>query len=233
MSVLSIVTVRKGSKGLKDKCIHHIGDKMVFQYTLEYSLKIARHIDNTTLVTSDSTIVGDFCKAWHIPFIKRAPELCSEKAEIEDVIYDAYKRTQREFDYISLLYGNVPTRYPLRFIEAYNFLEHNKDYDCVLSMQKTGKFNPSWMFDYTDKTLPKKKHESARRQELQEKMIHDGHTILFRPKHFLEFMESKKEKEYMYEYLGRKIKPHIYENIVVDIDDYNDLVIAKAVIGCG
>lgn len=232
MSVFSIVTVRTGSKGLKNKCLRKIDGKTVFEYTIEYSTDLNRGIEEEvfTVVSSDSEIIRRYCLKNNICFLERSPRLASDVARIEDVIYDAYREIGKDFDYISLLYGNIPTRYPEEFLKAYNFLLKNKDYDCVLSMQNVGKFNPAWMFALNESILPVKKDEGYRRQDLKPLMIHDGHTILFRAKHFLELMRRNCKQDIMYEAFGKKINPILNDKLIIDVDTVRDLKLAEAVL---
>ncbi len=60
MKVLSVVCARAGSKGLKNKCIEKIGQKMVIEYTIEYSLSLGE--DVRTIVSTDINEVIDYCK---------------------------------------------------------------------------------------------------------------------------------------------------------------------------
>lgn len=158
----------------------------------------------------------------------RRPELAKSSTRIEDVIYDVYKKTGRDYDLISLLPANVVTRYPDEFIKAYNFLKKNVDYDCVISMQNVEKFNPQQMFKLNHKILPKKKMIAYMRQDLQQYMIADGHTILFRPQHFLKFMKSGRPVTYIFEAFGKKIKTMLNDKLVIDIDTARDLDLAKS-----
>jgi CMP-N-acetylneuraminic acid synthetase len=235
MSIFSIVTVRKGSQGLKDKCMRKLDGKAVFEYTIEYSIDLDSMTEEEvfTVVSSDSDMIREYCSENNICFLKRSLRLASDVARIEDVIYDAYRKTGKDFDYISLLYGNIPIRYPGEFLKAYNFLLENKDYDAVISMQNVEKFNPAWMFDLNEDILPVKKIEGYRRQDLKQLMIHDGHTILFRTKHFLEFMKRKSEQSIMYEAFGKKIKPMLNDKLIIDIDTKRDLKVAEAVLKFG
>jgi CMP-N-acetylneuraminic acid synthetase len=97
-------------------------------------------------------------------------------------------------------------------------------------MQNVEKFNPAWMFELNEDVLPAKKNEDYRRQDLRPLMIHDGHTILFRTKYFIEFMESDSEHSIMYQAFGKKIKPMLNDRLVVDIDTIKDLELAEAVL---
>ncbi|ODS41276.1 MAG: hypothetical protein A7315_02060 [Candidatus Altiarchaeales archaeon WOR_SM1_79] len=232
MSIFSIVTVREGSEGLENKCMRKIDGKFVFEYTIEYSINLNSMIEEEvfTVVSSDSEIIREYCSENNICFLKRSPELASDIARIEDVIYDAYRKIGKDFGYISLLYGNIPIRYPEEFLKAYNFLVENKDYECVLSMQNVEKFNPAWMFKLNKNMLSAKKSEGYRRQDLKQLMIHDGHTILFRSKYFLEFMKTKSKQNIMYEAFGKKIKPILNDKLIIDIDTEKDLKLAEAVL---
>lgn len=232
MGIFSLVVARKESKGLKDKCVREINGKAVFIYTIEYSLDLNHRIEEGvfTVVSSDSAIIKRYCLENNIPFLERRPLLASDVARIDDVIYEAYRKVGKDFDYISLLYGNIPTRYPEEFLRAYDFLVENKDYDAVISMQKVGKFHPSWMFELNEDVLPVKKEKGYRRQDLRQLMIDDGHTILFRTKHFLEFVERNLRTNVIHEAFGKKIKPMLNDRLVIDIDTEKDLKLAEAVL---
>lgn len=232
MSIFSVITVREGSKGLKNKCTRRIMGKAVFEYTIEYSIELDSVIEEEvfTVVSSDSEIIRQYCLENNIRFLKRNPGLASDVARIEDVIYDAYGKIGRDFDFISLLYGNIPIRYPEEFLKAYNFLLRNKDYDCTLSMENVEKFNPASMFELNKNVLHTKKSEGYRRQDLKQLMIHDGHTTLFRTKHFLDYMKRNFRQNIMYESFGKKIKPMLNDKLVVDIDTERDFMLVEAVL---
>ena len=230
MSIFSVVTIREGSKGLKNKCLRKISGKAVFEYTIEYSLELNCRMREEvfTVVSSDSEIVRKYCSENGICFLKRSPWLASDVARLEDVIFDAYRKIEGDFDYISLLYGNSPLRYPEEFLKAYRFLQENKGYDAVKSMQNVEKFNPAWMHELNEDVLPVKKSKGYRRQDLKQFMIHDGHTILFRTKHFLEFMGSNPKQNIVYQAFGNKIKPMLNDKLIIDIDTEKDLKLAAA-----
>ena len=232
MSILSLVTIREGSKGLSNKCLRKIDGKAVFAHTIEYSIELNHRIEEEvfTVISSDSEIVEQYCSENTVCFRKRSARLASDVARIEDVLYDAYHKIAKDFDYISLLYGNIPTRYPEEFLRAYDFLLENKDYDAVLSMQNVGKFNPAWMSELNEDVLSARKGKAYRRQDLKQFMIHDGHTILFRAKHFLEFIKSNSKRNTMYQAFGKKIKPMLNDRLVIDIDEERDLKLAEAVL---
>jgi len=232
MSIFSIVTVREGSKGLKNKCMHIIEGKAVFEYSIEYSINLDSMIKEEvfTVVSSDSEIIRKYCSENNICFLKRSPWLASDTARIEDVIYNAFREIGKDFDYISLLYGNIPIRYPEEFLKAYDFLLKNEDYDAVISMQNVQKFNPANMFELNETVIPSKESGGYRRQDLKQLMIHDGHTVLFRTNYFLNFMERKSKHNIMYNAFGKKIKPILNDKLIIDIDVERDLKLAESVL---
>ena len=192
MAIFSLIVARAGSQGFKNKNIRMIGEKAVFEYSIEYSMKLNNIINDEvfTIVSSDSKVIQKYCKKNSIHFIKRKSELAKSDTRIEDVIYDAYQEIGKHFDYISLLAGNIITRYTDEFLKAYSFLEENIDYDCLFSMENVERYNPQQMFELNEDVLPKKKMTGYMRQDLKQLMYPDGHTMLFRSGHFLKFMKN-------------------------------------------
>ena len=233
MKVLSVVCARSGSKGLANKCIAKIKNKMVIEYSVEYSLSLDN--DVKTVVSTDIGSVIEYCKVNDIEYIKRAPELCLDETRIDDVLADAIEKKGKDCVYTSVVYGNIPTRYPKLFYDAVEFLEANKDYDAVLSMQNVEKFHPEWMYDYKMDVLPKIEEKHYRRQTLPQKMIHDGHTFLFKSGKFLKKYKNLATYEHtkMNAIFGDIIKPLIHGEIIADIDTEKDMKIAKAILTNG
>jgi len=228
MKVLSVVCARAGSKGLRNKCIQKIGGKMVAEHAIEYSLRLGKDVE--TIVSTDIPELIGYCTACNVKVIKRDAGLCDDSCRIDDALIDALERSDVRYEYCSLVYGNIPTRYPSLFTAALSFLDGNPEFDAVISMQKTEKFHPDWMFDLNHDELPKLKESHYRRQGLQPKMIHDGHTLLFRAGPFIERYKKSGgiASAYRYASFGTRIKPMLNDEMVVDIDTEKDLVLAEA-----
>lgn len=230
MKILSVVCARAGSEGLKNKCVVKLNGKMVVEYSIEYSLSLGK--DVRTVVSTDIEELIDYCRKKNIIYIKRNPKICEDESKIDGALADAIEKEGYGCDYCSLVYGNIPTRYPEIFHKAYSFLEENKYYDAVISMQNVEKFHPEWMFDYNDDILPKMVETCYRRQGLSKKMIHDGHTLIFKSDEFLKRYKGlvNYDSEYKYSVFGDKIKPLINAEVIIDIDTAKDLKLAQAVI---
>jgi CMP-N-acetylneuraminic acid synthetase len=230
VKVLSVVCARAGSKGLNNKCVAKINHKMVVEHAIEYSLSLGSNVE--TVVSTDIESLIEYCKKEHITYIKRVPKFCADESKIDDALADAIESNGQDCEYCSLVYGNIPTRYPDLFYEALNFLQENKDYDAVISMQNVEKFHPEWMFDYNEKVLPLVEESHYRRQSLSQKMIHDGHTLIFNKDKFFRKYRGKLpyDKKKRYSIFGAKFKPLINDEVIVDIDTKKDLILADALL---
>lgn len=229
MKTLSVVCARAGSQGLRNKCIARICGKMVAEYSIEYSTALGP--DVRTVVSTDIAHLIAHCRRMGIPYIRRDRHLCGRHSRIDGALADGIERMGQDCDYCSLVYGNIPTRYPELFHSAVEFLDKNSDYDAVISMQNVGKYHPEWMFDYTEGSIPHLPESRYRRQELKQKMIPDGHTLLFRARPFYErYKRLKSYGKYRYAIFGSTIKSLINDEVIIDIDSKHDLRIAEAVI---
>jgi CMP-N-acetylneuraminic acid synthetase len=226
--VLSIICARASSKGLKNKCMAKIKKKTVVEYSIEYSMSLGREVK--TVVSTDIEELIDHCAKNNIPYVNRDKKLCLDESRIDDALADAIEKEKEPYEYCSLVYGNIPTRYPSLFREALEFLEKNKSYDAAISMQNVEKFHPEWMFDLNTEILPKVKEIHYRRQVLPQKMIHDSHTLLFRSEGFYKRYKGliTYEKGCRYSIFGAKIKPLINNEVIIDIDTEKDLKLAQA-----
>ena len=228
MKVLSVVCARAGSKGLKNKCLIEIRGKMVALYAVEYSLSLGK--DVKTVVSSDIEPLINYCAKNNIPCIKRDPKICRDESRIDDALADALEKEGKGCKYCSIVYGNIPTRYPEMFHEALRFLEERADYDCVVSMQNVEKFHPEWMLDYNEDIIPHQEELNYRRQTLPQKMIPDGHTFIFKSEEFYKKFKGTLSyaKGCRYSIFGDKVKPLINNKVIIDIDTERDLDLAKA-----
>ncbi len=232
-NVLSIVVARKGSKGLPGKCMLPINGLPVVEHVIKWSDALSRpDVEVKTVVSTDIIELEPICHKYNADFILRKDELTGDTVRIEDVIFNAAEVIEGNWDYLSLLYGNVPIRYDSIFHGAVEFLEENNEFDSVLSFQSVEKFHPSWMVALSSDRLPEWKEQKYRRQDLTPYMVHDGHTCITRSNYFINHRRNKNmnRKGMMYESFGKIIKPWLNEEFIVDIDTEKDYQIAKALL---
>jgi len=232
MRTLSVVCARAGSKGLKNKCIRTIAGKMVIEYSIEYSLSLGDNVK--TVVSTDIKEAINYCKTNNINYIDRDSDFCRDNSRLNDAMADSIEKFGDDCEYASIVYGNMPIRYPALFHDAVNFIgENNSDnYDAIISMQNVGKYHPEWMFDYNEEQLPQSGTKVYRRQMLSQKMIHDGHTFIFNAEKFIKKYKGliPFDKTQLYGSFGDKLKPLVNESLIIDIDSGRDLEIAEAII---
>ena len=203
---------------------------MIAVYAIEYSLSLGP--DVKTVVSTDIGELIDHCRERDIPCIERNPDYCQDDSRIDDALADALGSYGGDCRLCSLVYGNIPTRYPEIFQEGLDFVNANPDYDAAMSMQAVGKFHPAWMFDYNEELVPKKMFTHYQRQMLPPQMIPDGHTLIFKTGKFLRRYAGTEQYDTTVKYanFGDRIKPILNDKMIVDIDTEKDLHIAEAII---
>lgn len=230
MNVLSVVCARRGSKGLLNKCVTDVGGRMLAQYAIDYSLSLGENV--RTVVSTDIDDLIRYCEDRGVTILRRNPAYCSDESKIDDALAEAIEQYGDGCELCSLVYGNIPTRYSHLFEDAVAALSEDVPYDAAMSMQNVEKYHPAWMFDYDADYLPRVKQVHYRRQMLPQKMIHDGHTIVFRIDGFMKRYKGvvSYEQAYKYSIFGSTIKPLINDRLIIDIDTEKDLKLAAAVL---
>ncbi|MBF0118506.1 MAG: hypothetical protein HQK79_06695 [Desulfobacterales bacterium] len=233
MKVLLIIVARKGSKGLPSKCMLKIADIPIVEHVISWTKSLKKdNIDITTAVSTDIVELKEICQKHNVIHINRPQKLAEDSVRIEEVIYHVCETLGGKWDYLCLLYGNIPIRYSELIHGPLDFLENNSTFDAVLSFQAVEKFHPAWMVEFSEDKLPKWIEKGYRRQELVPYMIHDGHTCITRYDYFIPFWREKdiKKTGQMYESFGKTIKPWINNKLVIDIDTERDYYLAKAIL---
>jgi len=230
VNVLSVVCARQGSKGLLNKCIADVGGRMLAQYAIDYSLSLGENV--RTVVSTDIDELISYCEDRGVKILRRNPAYCSDESKIDDALAEAIEQYGDGCELCSLVYGNIPTRYSHLFEDAVAVLAEDPSFDAAMSMQNVEKYHPAWMFDYNVDCLPRVKQVHYRRQMLPQKMIHDGHTILFRIDEFISRYKGSRDydRAYKYSIFGDTIKPLINDLLIIDIDTEKDLKLATAVL---
>ena len=131
MSVLCVLAMREGSRGLKNKNIKKINKKPFFYYTLDQVKKI--NFFDEVVITTDSEKIIKLSEKQNVNFcIKRNKKLSSDSASKIDVIIDALIKSEKKFNKKFLTIFDLDVTSPLRTIKdiknAYSlFLKNNSN----------------------------------------------------------------------------------------------------------
>lgn len=192
MSILGIIPVRGGSKGIPKKNIKLLGGKPLLAYTTEVALQ-SNLLSEVIVSTDDDEIIAVAKRLGVKTPFKRPPELAQDDTPTIEVILHAlnwYKNQNIHFDAVCLLQVTYPFRTLAFLNEAIEKFSSN-DCDALISVQKVPHvYNPHWIFEANDKGhLNIATGESkiiSRRQELPEAYHRDGAIYLTTTKTLIE-----------------------------------------------
>lgn len=131
--ILSIITARGGSKGLKRKNVVDLAGKPLIAWTIEASLD-SKYITKT-IVSSDDQEVLDISKECGANVVRRPDDLSSDSATSESVIkhtIDYLESMGEMFDIVILLQPTSPLRNSTDIDSAFEIM-FNSDATAVIS----------------------------------------------------------------------------------------------------
>jgi CMP-N-acetylneuraminic acid synthetase len=132
---VAFIPARKGSKGLPGKNKKLFCGKPLIQWSIEqaYESKVFDHI----IVSSDDPdilkLAKDLKKLKVIP-VERHPELATDNADMDEVLYDFFVRPQHKCKHICLLPPTSPLRSSEDIRKMYKFIQMEK-YWTVISVK--------------------------------------------------------------------------------------------------
>jgi len=213
MKVLVIIPARKGSKRLKKKNILKLGNKPLVQVTIEFAKKL-KGISDIIVSTDDKAIIKIANKLnVKAPFL-RPSSLSNDKTSSASVCVHAikfYEKKYKNIDAILLLQPTSPFRSVKSINSAIKDFEESK-YKSIASVNKLN-LNPMTV-------IKKKQSKNYYFFRKKEKLYEiNGNFFLINKNLFL-----KKKKFFFPNTFLFNIKN--FEE-TIDIDDINDLKIAK------
>lgn len=135
MKIVAFIPARKGSKGLPGKNTKIFSGKPLIQWSIEQAAatKLFDHI----IVSSDDPDVLQIakdCKKLKVIPVERHAELATDKADMDDVLYDFFARPGNKCKYICLLPPTSPLRSPEDIKRMFRFIKMEK-YWTVISVK--------------------------------------------------------------------------------------------------
>tara|TARA_Y200000002_G_C22685241_1_gene665715 strand:+ start:345 stop:1064 length:720 start_codon:yes stop_codon:yes gene_type:complete len=223
-NVVALIPIRSGSKRLKHKNIKILGNKYLF----EWSLDIAKKINNFSkiIVTSDSKTILELIKTEKIDKNLRPKKLSTNKANLVDVslyIYEIYKRKNFLIDDVVLLQPTSPFRSKKIIIEGLKKYYKTKAKNSVVSISKLNKHPRTTLIKKKNYLKPYIKNHALniQSQDLKEIYVPNGSLYISSVSNLIKNKSFFSKKTYFIDSFFD------YEDL--DIDSEYDLKLAKII----
>ncbi|MBP98390.1 acylneuraminate cytidylyltransferase [Candidatus Poribacteria bacterium] len=223
LDVLSIIPARSGSKGLPKKNLRECAGKPLIQWTVEASLN-SKYIKQT-MVSTDCSEIQEIAidLGASAPKLRRT-ELSQDNSSMIDVVNDALRWTDVNFDILCLLQPTSPLRTTNHIDEAILMYERfqRSDDETLISVKKIDN-KYLWMLGFNESSgylspLHEFDFSNPRRQKLPECYYPNGAIYITNVKRIDTF------------YSDKIIPFFMDEESSVDIDTERDLTIANNIL---
>ncbi len=223
-NILGITLARGGSKGIKNKNIVKIIGKPLIYYTIKEAKK-SKKLTNY-IISTDSIKIKKIAQKYKVdvPFLrpkKFSKDNSSSASAIKHALLECEKIFEKKFDYIVELMATNPLKSVIDINNVIKIILRNKA-DSVIAVNKLFDHHPARikkiikgrLYDFAIK----EKLESRRQDLKPNAYIRSGSIYAMSRK----FVMSKKRY-----YSGKSLAYILPENRTINIDDKNDLIIAK------
>lgn len=189
-TVLSIITARAGSKGLKNKNLKKLNNIPLFLWPINSSLK-SKIIDQT-VITTDSKEILKYPINKKVIKIKRPKKISGDKSSSIDALLHVIKELKKKdkyFDYLILLEPTSPLTNEKDIDYCLKKLINKKKVSSLLSIQKVIYSHPAYMYSkkkgYLYKRFPNE--TKNRRQDLDNLFCLDGSLYISKINELIKF----------------------------------------------
>lgn len=214
MNILAVIPARAGSKGIPNKNIRLVGGKPLIWYSINNAKK-SKYITDV-VISTDSPEIYIIANQTGVKLHKRSAALCGDSVTLDAVIYDAFKSSGKEYDYVVTMQPTSPT---LKTETLDSAIEKciNDNNDTVISV--INKPHLSWTKTSDNKIVPNYT-ERLNRQYLPPCYMETGAFVI-----------SKAEVVTPNSRIGKDVSVfEISENESVDIDSFLDLQAVNSIL---
>jgi CMP-N-acetylneuraminic acid synthetase len=218
-----IIPARGGSSRIPKKNIIDFLGKPMIAYTIEACK--SSNIFSRVVVSTDSEEIAEISKKLgaDVPFLRT--EAADPITPVSEAILFALEQAEKyyceHFEYIAMAMANCPIRNADVIKKAYsNFVE--KNYDSQISCFKFGYMNPWWALKLSENGVGTRIMDipvNARSQDLEPLYCPTGAIWIAKQEHLRKHKSFYGEHRYF----------EIDWKSAIDIDNYEDLELAKAV----
>lgn len=221
---IAIIPARGGSKRILKKNIIDFNGKPMIAWTIEAALK--SQLFSKVLVSTDCEETADIARAFgaEVPFLRRgySDDITPVSEATLDALLQAEKFWNLDFDTVTQLMANCPLRSSDDIINfRTEFLSRNIDF--LLSCFKFGWMNPWWAFKLNEENKHSFLFEVATKKRSQD--LDD----LFCPTGSIWMANARTFKDAKTFYGEGQQFGVINWVAAIDIDDHNDLNMAKLI----
>jgi|TARA_B110000977_G_C11048373_1_gene481412 CMP-N,N'-diacetyllegionaminic acid synthase len=205
---ITLIPARGGSKGMPKKNIIDLNGKPLIAYTIEASIKSKSH---ETWVSTDDDEIADVARKYGAKISRRPKNLSLDETTSESVLLH-FAEENPDFDILVFLQCTVPL---IEYEDINNGIDKMKYFDSVVSVTETNqKFWDSNgpLYDINNR---------KRRQDSFKRYLETGSIFITTKKKLI------KSKNRLSGKIGFVETPN---HRSIDIDDYNDLKMIKAII---
>ncbi len=232
LKILAVILARGGSKGIPKKNIYEINNHPLISYSITAALN-SKYIDKI-IVSSDSDKILNLSKEYGVDAtIKRPKKLASDRATSADALFHAVNEAEKIFKNKFKFIIEIPCVSPMRdnidIDKALKVIKTEK-YDSVVSYVDTGEKHPIRLKRIKNGKITNfcKEYKEASwgsiRQDFEPCFIRNGAIYAMTRDCIL-----KKKSRW-----GNKSYPLIMDALKsVNIDEYQDLIVAKLLIENG
>ncbi len=192
---LSIIPLRKGSKGIKNKNTKLLNGIPLYLYTINQSLRI---FEKCIVNTNIEEILNKKFPS-NVNTFKRDEKYSGDKTSMQEVLNDLFFKLNLVDYNAVLLQATSPLRSDQDIINAVN-LFNTKEYSLVISVKKTEK--NVLKYGIKENNIFKPLHKESlfkNRQELPEILSPNGAIYIFSIKDFIKYKDFPSDKIGFYE----------------------------------
>lgn len=187
--ILSIITARKGSKGLRNKNIKKINGKEMFLWPVE-AVKRSKYVDLSTISTDSEKIIKiSKKKNVYVPFKRPVSISGDETSSIETIIHaiNFFKKKKLSFDYVLILEPTSPLTSTKDIDRAIELIVKTGA-DSLISLYETSRYHHSYHYKILKNRRVKSLFDirkNKRRQDLSKTYFMDGSLYISKVNYLL------------------------------------------------